>query len=446
MPSDEFIKRETPNSYDAEQSVVGAMLLDKEAIRVASELLKTEDFYHSSFRIIYETIKELDKEGRAIDPVILQDRLKEKNVPPSISSAEYIGEIISKVPTSANVKHYAQIVAEKATLRKLIKVGEGIVNDCHTKADDMEKLLTSAERSVFEITQKRNPGEYVPIDKGVMKTLDQIELSCKTHGSVTGHSTGFKDLDYMTSGFQPADLIIVAARPSMGKTAFVLNIAEHMALHDNKCVAIFSLEMPMESLIKRILAMNGHVDAQNIRNGVLSDLEWQNLIESANIIGNSNLIIDDTSSITVQTIASKCRNYKREKDLQVIMIDYMQLIRPSDGTENRSRNEQVGEISRSLKALARELNVPVVALSQLSRDTVKRTDQRPMLSDLRDSGSIEQDADMVMFIHREEYFNHDSEKNGISEIIIAKQRNGPIGTVNLLWLPQYTKFVNLEKD
>ena len=445
MADEAILKRVAPNSLEAEQSVVGAMLIDRTAIEIAAEIVNPDDFYNRQLGTLFETMVELDREGSAVDQVTLQNRLREKNVPPQVSSVEFIAELVSAVPTSANVKYYAQIVAEKSTLRKLIHVSEETINNCYTGSDGMEAILNDVEKRVFQITQKRNTGEFVGIDQIVMNALNKIEMASKMKGNVTGLATGFLDLDYRTAGFQPSDLILIAARPSMGKTAFVLNIAEHMAFHDDKCVAIFSLEMSKEQLVNRLLAMESHVDSQHIRTGNMSDMDWDNIIESAGVIGGSKLIIDDTPGISIQELRSKCRKYKMEHGLQIIMIDYLQLMTGGTGKSSESRQQEISEISRSLKALARELNVPVVALSQLSRAVEQRPDHRPMLSDLRESGAIEQDADMVMFIYRDDYYNKDTEKKGISEIIIAKQRNGPIGTVELVWLPQFTKFANQER-
>jgi replicative DNA helicase len=445
MPEENLLKRVAPNSIEAEKSVVGAMIMDNEAIQIAAEIVTADDFYNKQLGTLFETMVELDRSGSAVDMVTLQNRLREKNVSPQISSNEFIAELVDSVPTSANIKYYAQIVAEKSTLRKLIHVSEDTINTCYTDADDMEGILNEVEKNIFQITQKRNTGDFVPIDKVVMNALDRIEMASKMKGNVTGNATGFIDLDYNTAGFQPSDLILIAARPAMGKTAFVLNIAEYMAFHDNKCVAMFSLEMSKEQFVNRLLSMESHVDSQHIRTGNLSDLEWENLIESAGVVGASKLIIDDTPSISIQELRSKCRKYKMEYDLQVIIIDYLQLMTGGTGRSSESRQQEISEISRSLKALARELNVPVIALSQLSRAVEQRPDHRPMLSDLRESGAIEQDADVVMFIYRDDYYNKDTEKKGIAEIIIAKQRHGPIGTVELLWLPQFTKFANLDK-
>ncbi len=446
MPEEALLKRVAPNSLEAEQSVVGAMLMDKDAIEVAAEIVTENDFYNKQLGTLFQAMVELNREGSAVDIVTLQNRLREKNVSPQVSSVEFISDLVNAVPTSANVKYYAKIVADKSTLRRLIHVSEDTINNCYAGGDDMEGILNDAEKSVFQITQSRNTGDFVSIDQVVMNALNKIEIASKMKGNVTGHSTGFIDLDYNTAGFQPSDLILIAARPAMGKTAFALNIAQYMAFHDHKCVAMFSLEMSKEQFVNRLLSMESHVDSQHIRTGNLSDLEWENLIESANVVGNSKLIIDDTPGISIAELRSKCRKYKMEFGLDVVMIDYLQLMTGGTGKSSESRQQEISEISRSLKALARELNVPVIALSQLSRAVEQRPEHRPMLSDLRESGAIEQDADMVMFIYRDDYYNKDTEKKGVAEIIIAKQRHGPIGTVELLWLPEYTKFANLERE
>ena len=379
-----------------------------------------------------------------MDPVTLQDRLKEKDVPPETSSLEFIAALVTGLPTSANIKHYANIVAEKATLRKLIRLNEEIANTCYVGKENLEVILEDTEKRVFELVQKRNTGEFVPIRQIVMNAMDKIEKASKNNGNVTGIATGFIDLDYRTAGMQPSDLILVAARPSMGKTAFVLNIAQYMAFKLDQTVAIFSLEMSKEQLVNRLFSLESRVDSQHLRTGNLSDAEWEKLIESAGVIGKSNLIIDDTPGISISELRSKCRKYKLEHDLKIIIIDYLQLMSGS-GRGSDSRQQEISDISRSLKALARELNVPVIALSQLSRAVEQRPDHRPMLSDLRESGAIEQDADVVMFIYRDDYYNKDTDRKGIAEIIIAKQRNGPIGTVELVWMPDYTKFANLQR-
>lgn len=438
------VKRVMPQSLEAEQSVIGAMIMDKDAIVAASEILTKEDFYHSQYGVFFETITEIYNEGRPVDLVTLQDRLRSKKVPPEISSLEYISELAVNVPTSVNVKYYADIVREKAVLRRLIHVNDHISDLCYQGEESLENILEETEKDVFSLIQSRQSGDYQPIREIVMEALDQIEKASQTSGNVTGIATGFADLDYKLSGLQPSDLILVAARPSMGKTAFVLNIAEHVAFKSNLPVAIFSLEMSRGQLVNRLFAMEAKIDAQNIRNGTLSDTDWERLIESAGVVGRSKLIIDDTPGITVPELRSKCRRYKLEEDIQLVIIDYLQLMAGS-GRNNASRQQEISDISRALKQLARELQVPVIALSQLSRAVEQRENHRPVLSDLRESGAIEQDADVVMFIYRDDYYHEDSEKKGIAEINIAKQRNGPIGTVDLVWLSQYTKFASLEK-
>lgn len=438
-----LLKRVMPHSIEAEQSVIGAMIMDREAIVVASEIVTEEDFYSRQCGILYEAMAELNDEGKPVDLVTLQDKLKEKDVPPEVSSPEYIRDLITAVPTSANIKYYANIVAEKALLRRLIKLNEEIANTCYVGKESLEVILEDTEKRVFNLVQRRNTEEFVPIRQVVMNAMDQIEKASKNKGSVTGIATGFIDLDYRTAGMQPSDLVLIAARPSMGKTAFVLNIAQHVAFKLDQTVAIFSLEMSKEQLVNRLFSLESKVDAQKLRTGNLSDGDWEKLIETAGVIGKSNLIIDDTPGISIADMRSKCRKYKLEHDLKMIIIDYLQLM--SGSGRGDSRQQEISDISRSLKSLARELGVPVLALSQLSRAVEQRPDHRPMLSDLRESGAIEQDADVVMFIYRDDYYNKDTEKKGIAEIIVAKQRNGPIGTIELVWLPEYTKFANMQR-
>ena len=439
-----LLKRVLPHSIEAEQSVIGAMILDGEAITVASEIIAGDDFYGKQYGVLFDTMVELNDEGKPVDLVTLQDRLKEKDIPPEVSSLEFIRDLIDAVPTSANIKFYAGIVAEKSTLRRLIRLNEEIANTCYAGKENLEVILEDTEKKVFELVQKRNTGDFVPIRQVVMNAMDKIEKASRNKGNVTGIATGFIDLDYRTAGMQPSDLVLIAARPSMGKTAFVLNLAQHVAFKLNHTVAIFSLEMSKEQLVNRLFSLESRVDSQHLRTGNLSDAEWEKLIESAGVIGKSNLIIDDTPGISISELRSKCRKYKLEHNLQMIIIDYLQLMSGS-GRGSDSRQQEISDISRSLKALARELNVPVLALSQLSRAVEQRPDHRPMLSDLRESGAIEQDADVVMFIYRDDYYNKDTEKKGIAEIIIAKQRNGPIGTIELVWLPDYTKCAKMER-
>ena len=439
-----LIKLVMPNSLEAEQSVIGSMIMDQDAIVTAMEILLQEDFYHKQYGILFDAMIELYSSGQPVDLVTLQNKLKEKDVPQEVSSLEFVGELVRAVPTSANVKYYCNIVKENSMKRKLIRVTEEIENECYAGKESLESVLDKTEHDIFALLSSRTGGDYVPIRQVVMNALEKIEKASQQDGNVTGIPTGFIDLDYRTAGLQPSDLVLIAARPSMGKTAFVLNIAQYVAFHENMCTAIFSLEMSKEQLVNRLFSLESRVDAQALRTGNLSDADWAKLVEGAGIIGDSELIIDDTPGISISEMRSKCRKYKLEHDLKLIIIDYLQLMSGS-GRSTDSRQQEISDISRSLKALARELNVPVLALSQLSRAVEQRPDHRPMLSDLRESGAIEQDADVVMFIYRDDYYNKDTELKGISEIIIAKQRNGPIGTVNLAWLPEYTKFANLER-
>ena len=440
------IKRVMPHSIEAERSVVGAMLMDRDAIMTSAEIISGNDFYQSAYGVIFDAMVELFNEGKPVDLVTLQDRLKEKAVPEEIASLEFAKDLVMTALTSANVKYHAQIVADKSVLRRLIRLNEEIANTCYAGNEPLEEILEKTEKSVFELLEKRNTGEFVPIKQVVLNALERIEKASKSKGVVTGIPTGFIDLDYKLSGLQPSDLVLIAARPSMGKTAFVLNIAQYIAFKKEKSVAIFSLEMSKEQLVNRLFSLEAQVDAQKIRTGDMKDSDWEKLIEGAGIIGKSRLIIDDTPGISISELRSKCRKYKLEQGMDVIIIDYLQLMTGSVGRSQESRQQEISEISRSLKGLARELNVPVVALSQLSRAVEGRPDKRPMLSDLRESGAIEQDADVVMFIYRDEYYNKDSEFKKQAEIIIAKQRNGPVGTVNLAWLGEYTKFANLSRQ
>ncbi len=436
-----IIKRTMPHSQEAEQAVIGSMIMDREAILAAAETITGEDFYQRQYGVVFEAMVELFNQNEPVDLVTLQNRLRAKEVPEEISSMEFVRDILEHLPTSANIKYYANIVAEKSTLRKLIRVNDEISKLCYGGVESLEEVLEQTEKKVFDLVQRRNAGEFVPIRQVVLNAIQKIETASRTKGNVTGIATGFKDLDYQTSGFQPSDLILIAARPSMGKTAFVLNIAQYMAFRHDVTVAIFSLEMSKEQLVNRLLSMESGVDAQKLRNGNLTDNDWERLVEGAEGVARSNLIIDDTPGITLADLRSKCRKYKLEHGLGIVMIDYLQLM-TGGGRSSDSRQQEISDISRGLKSLARELNVPVVALSQLSRAVEQRPDHRPILSDLRDSGAIEQDADMVMFLYRDNYYNKDSEMKNLAEVIVAKQRNGPIGTINLLWMPEYTAFKN----
>ncbi|MDY3908385.1 MAG: replicative DNA helicase [Eubacterium sp.] len=440
------IKRVMPNSPEAEQSVIGAMLLDQEAVILASEKLNENDFYNQRFKVLFSAIVSLYREGKPADLVTLSEKLRENNVSDEFISIEFISAIISSVPTSANVKYYADIVSEKSLLRELIRTTENIANRCYQDSSDVNELMGDTEKSIFELIQSRTTSEdFTPIKQVALETLENIQSAAMSTGTVTGISTGFRDLDYRTAGLQPSDLILIAARPSMGKTAFALNIAEYVAMINHVPTAIFSLEMSKVQLAKRLISMNSKVDSQHIRTGSLEDDEWAKITESSIILGESSLVIDDTPGISINELRTKCRKLKMERGLGLVMIDYLQLMSGSSGNKNISRQQEISDISRSLKALAREINCPVIALSQLSREVEKRDNKRPILSDLRESGAIEQDADVVMFLYRDEYYTKDaSTQKGVTEVIIGKQRNGPTCTVKLKWLGQYTKFANLE--
>lgn len=441
-----LIKRIPPHSVEAERAVIGSMMMDGDAIQVAAELLAPEDFYNGQYGVIFKALVDLYHQGIGADLVTMQNKLREMEVPPELTSIEFIGDIINSVPTSANIKHYAKIVQEKSVLRRLIKVTEKVTANCYMDKQPLEEILDDTEKQVFDVVQKRSASEFENIRDVVLRTLDSIERAARQKGHITGLETGFRDLDYKTAGLQPSDLILIAARPAMGKTAFVLNLAEYIALHSRSTIAMFSLEMSKEQLVKRMLSMNSKVDSQKIRTGSLEDDEWGKLVESVRRLGNSNLVIDDTSGITAAELRSKCRKLKMEKGLDLVIIDYLQLMSGSGKRKGDNRQQEISDISRSLKVMARELNVPVIALSQLSRAVEQRPDKKPMLSDLRESGAIEQDADMVMFLYRDEYYNPDTELKGQAEVIIAKQRSGPTGSVHLAWLAQFTKFGNLEPE
>ena len=444
MAEEELIRKTPPHSKAAEQSVIGSMILDPETVITASEILETDDFYDKRYGLIFSAITALEKEGKAIDIITIENKIKEMEQPLGAIDIDILKELVIAVPTSVNVVHYAEIVYKNALLRRLIKVTEEISLSCYAGESTLDDILQNTEKKVFDLIQKRHVSDTTDIKKVIFSVVESIAAAAKSGGTVTGIPTGFYDLDYKMAGLQNSDLILIAARPSMGKTAFALNIAEYVTVKKNVTTAIFSLEMSKEQLAKRILAMNSRVDSQKLRTGDLSDEEWMDIIDSAKAIGETNLIIDDTPGISVGELRSKCRKLKIEKNLGLVMIDYIQLM--TGGKKIESRQQEISEISRSLKALAREINAPIIALSQLSRKVESRDDKRPMLSDLRESGAIEQDADVVMFIYRDEYYNKDTETPGVTEIIIGKQRNGPIGTVRLGWKSELTKFVNLKNE
>lgn len=440
---EKVLKRVMPHNLDAEKAVIGGLFIDPNSIGIISEILQDGSaFYTNVYGIIYDAMLELHKEGRVIDSITVQDKLKEKQVPSVLEDDAFLKDLILSTVTSANIKHYAEIVAEKATLRDLIKVTEEITNSCYQNKESVSELLEETEKKVFKIVQRRNIGDITPIDQVVMESLALIEKAAKTTGDVTGLASGFIDLDKRTAGFQPGNLVLIAARPAMGKTSFVLSLAKNVIINQNKPVVMFSLEMSKTELVNRLLSMDSRVDSQKFKTGQLNDADWESLIESSGNIAKSKLILDD-SSTTIGEIRSKCRKLKLERDIQLIIIDYLQLMNGSGKTD--SRQQEISEISRALKLLAKELQIPVIALSQLSRQVEARTDHRPMLSDLRESGAIEQDADTVLFIYRDEVYHPDTEKKNVAEIIIAKQRSGPIGTVELTWLSEYTQFANMAR-
>lgn len=440
---DAYIRKKQPYNMEAEQSVIGSMLMDRDAIATVNDMLTKDDFYNAQYGLLFEHMSALFKEGKPVDIVTLSNRLKENNVSEEIAGMKYIGDILDSVPTSANAKYYAQIVADKSLLRKMIKLNEDIEKDCYLDTDDVDGLLEKAEQGVFQLIKERNGGsDFTQIDKIIIDVIDQIEAASKMNTRVTGIPTGFIDLDNMLTGLHGSELILVAARPAMGKTAFVLNIAHEVAVRKKKTTAIFSLEMSKEQLVTRMIAMDSLVNSQKIMTGQLAEDEWDKIADSTETIAEAPLFIDDNSAITIADLRSKCRKLKQNNDLSLIIIDYLQLMSTTKHVE--SRQQFISDMSRSLKVLARELDVPVIALSQLNRAVDSRPDHKPVLADLRESGAIEQDADVVMFIYRDDYYNPDTEKKGIADIIIAKQRKGSVGSVELVWLQDYTKFANKE--
>ena len=437
-----LIKRILPHSIEAEQSVIGSMILDRDAILVASEILTSDDFYQKQYGIIFDAMVELCNEGQPVDLITLQNRLKEKELPPDISSMEYVRDLIAAVPTSANVKYYANIVSEKAVLRRLIRTTEEVANACYLEKDSTETILEESEKKLFNILQRTNGSDYVPIQQVVLNAVSNIEKASKLKGSVTGIPTGFVDLDYKTSGMHASDLVLIAARPSMGKTAFALNIAHNVAYQAEEPVAIFSLEMPASQLVQRIICSMGGIEGSTMRTGEILRTNANKYYAAAERVSKCNLYIDDTPGVKINEIVAKCRKLKQEHGLRLIVIDYLQLITGSSNNRE-SRQQEVSDISRQLKMLARELDVPVIALSQLSRSVEQRPNKRPMMSDLRESGAIEQDADIVTFIYREGYYKASEEDNGLTEIIIAKHRNGATGEVNLAFEKNFSRFSDL---
>ncbi|QHJ69771.1 replicative DNA helicase [Planococcus halotolerans] len=439
----ETMDRVPPHNQEAEQSVLGAIFLEPQSLISVAEIVMPEDFYRIAHQKIFQTMINLSDRGKAIDVVTVTEELSAKKELEDVGGLSYLTEIANAVPTAANVGHYAHIVEEKALLRRLIRVATSIVEDGFTREDEVEALLAEAEKKMMEVSSRKNAGDFIHIKDVLVKTYDNIELLHTRKGDVTGIPTGFRDLDKVTAGFQRNDLIIVAARPSVGKTAFALNVAQNVATKTDENVAIFSLEMGAEQLVMRMLCAEGNIDAQVLRTGALQNEDWRKLTMAMGSLSNAGIFIDDTPGIRVNDIRAKCRRLKQEYGLGMIMIDYLQLIQ-GPGKSGENRQQEVSDISRSLKGLARELEVPVIALSQLSRGVEQRQDKRPMMSDLRESGSIEQDADIVSFLYREDYYDKETEDQNMIEIIIAKQRNGPTGTVKLAFVKEYNKFVTID--
>ena len=432
-----------PQNLEAEKSVLGAMLIDPDAIGVAVETLDETWFYSDAHRRIYRCVINLYNDHKNVDLVTISDRLKSENVLESIGGVTYLSQLIDFVPSSANVEFYSNIVKEKGVLRRLIKNATQIISECYTSDGDIDGLVDRAEKYIFEVADLKQKQQSVHIKDIVRERIETIDLLYQKKQHITGVSTGFMDSDNMTSGFQKSDLIIVAARPSMGKTALAVSIGEYAAIHSKIPVAIFSLEMSKEQLVQRMLCSQARVDAHKVRSGFLSPSDWPKLTKAAGLLSDANVFIDDTPSISVLELRAKARRLKANHDIQLIIVDYIQLMRSSKAAE--SRQQEISEISRSLKSLARELHVPLVALSQLSRAVESRQDHKPQLSDLRESGAIEQDADVVILLLREEYYDPKPENEGIADVIIAKQRNGPVGTVKLTFLKEFVRFENLAR-
>jgi len=433
-----------PHDIDAEQAVIGSMLTDKDAVVDSVEVLKPDDFYRQDNKTIYEAILSLYNRAEPIDIITVKSELTSIGKLDAVGGLEYVASLPEKVPTTANVERYIRIVEEKSILRQLIKMANELIDLGYAETEELDSIIEQAERRVFEISQGKNQKGYSALKDILVDSFAELEKLYNQKKPITGVPTGFADLDYKTAGLHNSDLILIAARPAMGKSAFALNIAVNAALQAKVPVALFNLEMSKSQLVNRMLCSEAMVDSNKIRTGKIEEDDWVKLATALGPLSEAPIYIDDTPGITVTEIRAKCRKLKMEKNIGLIVIDYLQLIQGS-GKRNSTREQEISEISRSLKILAKELDVPVVALSQLSRAAEARTDHRPMLSDLRESGAIEQDADIVMFLYRDDYYNPDSEKKNIAEIILAKHRSGSTGTVELLWLANYTKFVNIEK-
>lgn len=433
-----------PHDLEAEQAVIGSMLTDRDAVISAIEVLKQDDFYREDNRAIYEAILNLYNRAEPIDIITVKSELETMGKFEQVGGLEYLAELPEKVPTTANAIKYIKIVEEKAVLRNLIKTANEIIELGYDPTEEVEDIMEGAEKKIFNIMQNKNQKSYTPIKDVLVDSFTQLEELYNRKQHITGVPSGFTELDYKTAGFHGSELILIAARPAMGKSAFVLNIATNAAVKANIPVVIFSLEMSKEQMVNRILCSEAMVDSNKVRTGKLEEDDWTKLAGAIGPLSDAEIYIDDTPGISVMEIRAKCRKLKMEKNIGMVIIDYLQLVQGSN-KRNGSREQEISEISRSLKILAKELGVPVIALSQLSRAVEQRPDHRPMLSDLRESGAIEQDADIVMFLYRDDYYNQDSEKKDIAEVILAKHRGGSTGTVELLWLGSYTKFVNLER-
>lgn len=437
------IIRMLPNDVEAEQAVLGAMIIDKDAIANVLEMIRPDDFYREDNREVFSAIVDLFENSKPIDVVSIKEQLRLRGSLEAVGGIAFIADLSTRVPTAANVEYYAKIVEEKSILRKLIHSSNDISNMGYAANEDVQDIVDAAEKKIFDIVQKRNVKGFEPIKNILVDNMEKLEELYNQKGYITGLSYGFNDLDMKTAGLHNSDLILIAARPAMGKTAFALNIAQHVAVHDKVPVAIFSLEMSKEQLVNRLLSCEGMIDAQKMRTGKLEEDDWGKLAQAMSILSDAPIYIDDTPGQTVMEIRAKCRRLKLEKGLGLIVIDYLQLMQGSSKRGGDNRQQEVSDMSRALKIMAKELDVPVITLSQLSRAPDGRPDHRPVLSDLRESGAIEQDADIVMFIYRDDYYNPETEKKNISEIILAKHRGGSTGTVELVWMGQYTKFANM---
>jgi replicative DNA helicase len=432
--------RSLPQNIEAEQCVIGSMILDKNSIGEATEVLRSEDFYRENHKLIYSAIMELFQKDIPVDMITLIEHLRSTEKLEGSGGITYISELCNSIPSTANLHSYIEIVKNKAVLRRLIKSSNEIIDDSYSQQDDVSKVLDSAEKRIFDIAQNKSTSDFESLSTVLERGFSEIERLYNNKGEVTGVPSGFPELDEKTSGFQSGDMVLIAARPSMGKTTFALNLAEFAALRSAKSIVIFSLEMSKEQLAYKLLCSEANVDMLKLRTGNLEDSDWDNIARASGPLAEAKIYIDDTAGLSVMEMRSKCRRIKIEHGIDMIVIDYLQLMSGS----GESRQQEVSEISRSIKALAKEMQCPVIALSQLSRAPEQRTDHRPMLSDLRESGSIEQDADLVMFLYRDEYYNKETEDKNVAECIIAKQRNGPTGTVKLAWLGQFSKFGRLD--